>query len=224
VNYGFEVYYALLNCGLRLSPTAGTASGVHPVPLGYSRVYVHTGAGFDLAAWLRGLKAGRSFVTTGPMLFATVNGCLPGERFEFGAAPGDGVALEVESMSEKPMARIEVLVNGGVVETIIPELARTEAGSWRATARRTVPIRETAWLAVRSVEPQPDGRTRFAHTAPWYFAVAGQPMTPRRQQVEYFAGLMKEELRRNRAVLSPAALAEFERAREFYSSLLSRAR
>ena len=181
LNYGFEVYYALLNCGFRLSPTAGTASGVHPVPLGYSRVYVHTGAGFDLAAWLRGLKAGRSFVTTGPMLFATVNGCLSGEPFEFAAAPGDGVALEVESVSEKPVGRIEVLVNGRIVETIIPELTRSEAGAWRATVRRTVPIRGTSWLAVRSVEPQPDGRQRFAHTAPWYFAVGGQPMTPRRE-------------------------------------------
>jgi hypothetical protein len=33
LNYGFEVYYALLNCGFPLAPTAGTASGVHPVPL-----------------------------------------------------------------------------------------------------------------------------------------------------------------------------------------------
>ena len=54
LNYGFEVYYALLNCGFRVAPTAGTASGVHPVPLGHSRVYVHTGPGFDLDAWLRG--------------------------------------------------------------------------------------------------------------------------------------------------------------------------
>lgn len=222
LNYGFEVYYGLLNCGFRISPTAGTASGVHPVPLGYSRVYVHTGGSFDLAGWLRGLKVGRSFVTTGPMLFATVNGHLPGERFEFATAPSDGVTLQVESVSEKPVARIEVLVHGRVIETIVPELARTEAGAWRATARRSVPIRETSWLAVRSVEVQPDGRKRFAHTAPWYFTVAGRLITPRREQVDYFAGLMEGELKRNRAILPPAALAEFEQAREFYRGLLSR--
>ena len=39
LNYDFEVYYALLNCGFRPAPTAGTASGMPPVPLGYSRVY-----------------------------------------------------------------------------------------------------------------------------------------------------------------------------------------
>jgi len=35
--YGFQTYYALLNCGFRLRPAAGTANGVHPVPLGFSR-------------------------------------------------------------------------------------------------------------------------------------------------------------------------------------------
>ncbi len=48
-------------------------------------------------------------------------------------------------------------------------------------------------------------------------------MTPRREQVECFVGLMEKELRCNRAVLAPAALAEFEQAREFYCGLLSRA-
>ena len=73
LQFGWEVYYALLNCGFDISPTAGTASGVHPVPLGYSRVYVQTGERFNLSDWLTGLRDGKSFVTTGPMLFATVN-------------------------------------------------------------------------------------------------------------------------------------------------------
>ena len=34
IEFGFRNYYALLDCGFRLRPTAGTASGVHPVPLG----------------------------------------------------------------------------------------------------------------------------------------------------------------------------------------------
>ena len=34
IEFGFQNYYALLDCGFRLRPTAGTASGVHPVPLG----------------------------------------------------------------------------------------------------------------------------------------------------------------------------------------------
>lgn len=224
LNYGFEVYYALLNCGFRLAPTAGTASGVHPVPLGYSRVYVHTGKRFALDDWLRGLKTGRSFVTTGPMLFATVNGELPGTTLSFKKPPGRGVILEVESISEKPVAQIEILVNGTVVDSIVPHLARTPDKAWRVRLRRRVAMHESSWLAVRSVEPQPDGRRRFAHTAPWYCSVGGKPIVPRRDQVDYFVARMDEELRRNREILSPPALAEFEQARQVYRRLLHTAR
>src|SRR5207302_2008407 len=81
IHFGFKNYYALLDCNFRLRPTAGTASGVHPVPLGFGRVYVHLDGTLDADAWLKGLNAGRSFVTTGPMLFVTLNGHEPGHRF-----------------------------------------------------------------------------------------------------------------------------------------------
>src|SRR2546427_10856460 len=79
--YGFLNYYALLDCGFRLSPAAGTANGVHPVPLGFSRVYVHLDGPFSFDAWMRGLAAGHSFVTTGPMMFAKVEDQWPGATF-----------------------------------------------------------------------------------------------------------------------------------------------
>jgi hypothetical protein len=82
IDYGFQNYYALLDCGFRLRPTAGTASGVHPVPLGFGRVYVHLADGFSYEKWLRGLNEGRSFVTTGPMLFTQINGQDPGHVFK----------------------------------------------------------------------------------------------------------------------------------------------
>ena len=71
IYYSIAGAYALLNCGFRLRPTAGTASGVHPVPLGFGRVYVHLPDGFDYAAWMKGLGAGRSFVTAAPRPKAT---------------------------------------------------------------------------------------------------------------------------------------------------------
>ncbi len=43
--YTWQAYYALLNSGLAINPAAGSASGAHPVPVGYSRVYVHLPAG-----------------------------------------------------------------------------------------------------------------------------------------------------------------------------------
>lgn len=56
--YTLGMYYTLLNSGERMMPTAGTANGVHPVPAGFSRVYVHQPDGFDYEAWIEGLQAG----------------------------------------------------------------------------------------------------------------------------------------------------------------------
>src|SRR5262245_56617889 len=81
IDFGFRNYYALLNCGFRLRPTAGTASGVHPVPLGFGRVYVRLDGPLEARAWLRRLNAGRSFVTIGPMLLVTLDVHDPGHRF-----------------------------------------------------------------------------------------------------------------------------------------------
>ena len=56
-----EIYYHLLNCGLRLPPSAGSASGVLPNPVGYNRVYVHVGQGVDVGEVVGG-AAGRPVV------------------------------------------------------------------------------------------------------------------------------------------------------------------
>src|SRR5205085_272364 len=76
-----EIYYHLLNCGVRLPPSAGSASGVLPNPVGYNRVYVHLGPELKYDAWWEGLRAGRSFVTNGPLLRVRANGQLPGHVF-----------------------------------------------------------------------------------------------------------------------------------------------
>lgn len=222
LNYGFEVYYALLNCGFRLTPTAGTASGVHPVPLGYSRVYVKTGQPLDPERWLRGLRDGNSFVTTGPMLMVQVDGQDAGQDRVFDGKSSPTVRVEIESVSVSPLSAIEILVNGEVVRTLKPQPERTPEGAWKVRATESILIDETSWLAVRSIEPQPDGRRRFAHTAPWHFRLGDQPIRPRAEQVEYFIALMESEVERNRAVLSPDGLAEFEQALEVYRRLLPR--
>jgi hypothetical protein len=219
LNFGWEIYYALLNCGFRLMPTAGTASGVHPVPLGYSRVYVHTGPTFDGNTWLDGLRRGRSFVTTGPMLLATVNAQLPGATISANDSQPVSLTVDIESVSEKPISAIEILVNGRVVDAATPACEQTRESAWQVRLRRTVVVDGSAWLVVRSIENQPDGRKRFAHTAPWHVVAPGKPLRPRRDQVEYFVGLMETEIVRNRPVLKPEALAEFQQALETYRRL-----
>ena len=59
--YSQELYYRFLNCGFRIPPSAGSASGVLPNPVGYNRVYVRLDEPFSYASWWRGLR-GRSLV------------------------------------------------------------------------------------------------------------------------------------------------------------------
>ena len=59
--YSQALYYRLLNCGFRIPPSAGSASGVLPNPVGYNRVYVHLNGPFSYEDWWGGLaRGGRS--------------------------------------------------------------------------------------------------------------------------------------------------------------------
>jgi hypothetical protein len=227
IDFGFKTYYALLDCGFRLRPTAGTASGVHPVPLGFGRVYVELpdakpSEPLDYAAWMRGLNAGRSFVTTGPMLLAKFNGQPPGSIFA--AKEGERPTCRVTGTSDSavPLERIEIIVNGQTARTIQPGNERTKLGGYSSKFDASLPLDGTSWVAVRCFEKH-GSRVRFAHTAPVHFDVPGKPLRPRRADVEYFIRRMEEELARNKGVLTAASLKEYQQALDVYRAIAEKA-
>ena len=222
LDYGFQSYYALLNCGLRMKPTAGTASGVHPVPLGFGRVYVHLPNGFSADEWIAGLRAGRSFVTTGPMLFVTVDGHSPGSEVRTDLSTRSSVSIRGEILSANPINTIELIVNGDVRNDILPLNNRTESGAYRTEFTHTLPVTESAWIATRCFSSLPNGRERFAHTGPFYIDVPGKPIRPKREEIAFLTNRMKEEIERNRPILRSDALEEFQEALEFYEGLSPR--
>jgi hypothetical protein len=221
--YGFQAWYALLNCGFNPRPAGGTAHGVHPVPLGYGRVYVHLDQAFSYEAWLRALDAGRSFVTTGPMLLVEVEGELPGHRFTWKNARSRTVAVKARIVAPRLEGmKVEFVVNGEVVkhQDVVP------AGSdaVEKIVRDKIEITESGWLAVRCGQEGQGGRFAFAHTAAWWFDLGGALVHPRRKEIEWLAGRVREEIARNRPVLSAEHLAEYEEALAFYERLLHDAR
>ena len=80
---GFFPLYSLWNNGLKVTAVGGedSISNLHMSKLvGSHRTYVFTGGrGLDMHAWLDGMRAGRAFVTNGPLVELSVNGALPGE-------------------------------------------------------------------------------------------------------------------------------------------------
>jgi hypothetical protein len=220
-NWGFKTYYAFLNCGFRMRPTGGTAAGVHPVPAGFGRVYVHVDGELTYDKWIRGLDAGSSFVTTGPMLLVEFNGKPAGTVFKADAARQLHITGSVES--RLPLDRIEIVVNGDVVRTLRSTPGETKLGGYSTAIDETIPLKNSSWAIVRCFEKQPDGRLRFAHSAPVHCEIDGA-VRPKRREVAYFIERMEKEIVRNRGVLAAEELAEYQQALEIYQKFEARAR
>lgn len=116
------VWHRLLGLGIPVAPTAGTdamANLYRNMAVGTARVYVRP-AGKPAseprafyAAYLDALRAGRSFVTTGPLLDFVAGGTArPGDVAGAALAPGGQLPFRLEVASTAPLERVEVLVNG----------------------------------------------------------------------------------------------------------------
>jgi hypothetical protein len=224
IDYGFQNYYALLNCGFRLRPTAGTASGVHPVPLGFGRVYVHLPEGFSYDAWLRGLNAGRSFVTTGPLLLVQVDGHDPGHEFKLAHGRPREYRVKGQAQSALPLERIELIVNGEVARTLVPANQKRKEGGFDSPIDEAIPIEGSSWIAVRCFEDRPDRRVRFAHAGPVHITMPGKPLRPRKAEVDWLGQRVEEQLTRSAALLPAAAVAEYREALRVYQEIARNAR
>jgi hypothetical protein len=172
-------YYHFLDMGFRLTALAGSDfpwCGVGFAQIGNARFYVHTDGPLTFASYMSALKAGHTFVTTGPMLSLTVNGKLPGDTVD--VAPGTRVHVVAEAMGN--VSRVQIIGHGKVL-----------AESQGKRVEADVTASHGIWIAARC-----DGdRTQVAHTTPVYVTVNGggfqNPATARRN-VEISEGYLKE--------------------------------
>lgn len=214
-----EVYYHLLNCGLRLPPSAGSASGVLPNPVGYDRVYVHVGRELTWEKWWDGLRAGRSFVTNGPLLRVRAGGELPGHVFA--SADGKEVAVEVKAaLTTRDKVRFLEVVRDGAVERRVgvEEVAKTGTLG-------TLRFQSSGWFLVRAITDNPK-TFRFASTAPYYVEVGSTPRRVSRASARFFLEWVRE--RAGRVKLDDPAkrdevLKYHAAAEKFWRDLLARA-
>ncbi|MCA9074963.1 MAG: carboxypeptidase regulatory-like domain-containing protein [Planctomycetaceae bacterium] len=213
-----ELYYHILNTGLRIAPSAGSASGVLPNPVGYNRVYVHVDGELTWDKWWSGLRAGRSFVTNGPVLECRANGEIPGTVFQ-----GDGtrpfrVSLDMTLTSQDRVKEVEVIQNGEVVLS----LPCDEQSSHQLTAELT--IQGSGWFLVRAITDNP--RTfRFASTAPFYVELGEQPRRISRASCQFFLDWIDERMQRvPDKLIDPdqleTVLASHKQARDFWRQRL----
>jgi hypothetical protein len=171
---------------------------------------------------MRGLAAGRSFVTTGPMLLAKVDEQWPGTTFQ-AQQRSKNYRLECTALSEQPLESLELIVNGVVSKRFDPQNKKSDAGSYESRVTTDFNPPASSWLVWRCFEKRPGNRQRFAHTGPWHFEVAGRPLRPPREQCEWLVARVKEEIARNADVAPKTLLDDYQRALQIYEQLANTA-
>ena len=169
-------YYMFLDLGIRLAALAGSdfpwcgrgpEYGLPGPPLaqiGNARFYTYIGGPLSFESWFAALKAGRTFVTTGPMVFLTVDGRMPGDTLD--VARGTRVRIRAEALghpTQVPLTSLEIIGHGRV-------LARADGRSAaRLATELELPVEHGLWIAARAQA----GTAQAAHTTPIYVTVNG---------------------------------------------------
>jgi hypothetical protein len=155
----YHLFYEFLNLGFRLAATGGS-DVPYTDTIGSSRVYAYTGSRFDPDTWFNAVKAGRTFVTTGPMLELTVNGEVPGS--EIPAKPGD--KLRIKATASGHVARpqyLEVVEQGDILKAL-----GQPSGREQVSCEFPFKVRHSTWIAARCAG---------AVTSPVYVRVGEEP-------------------------------------------------
>ncbi len=165
-----ELWFLLLNRGYRIPATASSDTTFdNPgggVP-GRVRLYTRVDGQPTAAAVAEALKAGRNFVTSGPLVRFRIGDHEVGDAMK--AQPGVLLPFRIETWGE--VTRIELLRNGEVIR------------SWDAgPAAGEVSEAGTAWYVARVYGPTPE---QIAITNPIYFDGADyKPPRPEKARVE----------------------------------------
>ncbi len=168
------VWYDLLNAGLQVPLVAASAKESNRQVLGLPRTYarLQPGEAFTYRNWIEAVRAGRTFVTSGPLLSFSVGGQDPGAVLNLPAAP-QTVRVRAEARSLFPFDYLEVLFNGAIV-------ARAPARGSPAAAvlEEDVALTSSGWLAAWCVcgsEEAAEKPCVIAQTSPVYVRLQGGP-------------------------------------------------
>ena len=173
-----EVWYKLLNCGLRLPTAAGTDfMGNYASlrgPMGLNRVYAEvTRESIKIQAWLNAIKMGRTFATNGPLLRFALAGATPGHEVRLPTRRK--VLFKVGLRSIVPLDHLQIVCNGQVAKEI-PLTGQRDA----ADASGMLDVDSSGWCILRAFSDQAEypilDLYPYATTSPVYINMDGVPV------------------------------------------------
>ncbi len=170
---GLADWYRLLNIGYRF-PCLGASDYPACRWLADCRTYVNITGTPGMKAWFEGAAAGRSFVTTGPLLLLAVDGKGPGEQIELHGAGPHAVTAHIKVRCEvAPVTDVQLIVNGKVLHQF--KVAADQSKSRWLEFERRVDLPGPAWIAARAFSAAPSGSPDAdAHTNPVYVTLDGK--------------------------------------------------
>lgn len=180
----YDVYYNMLNAGIKLPASTGSDWFISSA----NRVYVHTGGAFDYEHWLQALRDGRTFITNGPVLSLTVQGEEPGTEIE--VQHGKSIPTVITWESHYPVTRVELVFNGKVVaQKYLPD------GSTQKQLETDVKMDSNGWLVARLSSDARDSffQPIWAHTSPVYVKT-GMPSPEREISARWFVETIENSL------------------------------
>jgi len=155
-----NVWYDLLNCGFHVPLVGASAKNSNRQVLGAVRTYARLmpGEGWSHKGWIEAVRAGRTFVSSEPLLDFTVDGKGPGSTVTPESA---SINLAVHARGNSPIEDLELIQDGNVVL----------GGSALTFIETQLPVTGSGWWAARC---------RDAHTSPVYVHVNGasDPVAP----------------------------------------------
>jgi hypothetical protein len=144
----YDVWYDILNLGIRMTPTAGTdyypfATLMLP---GRERFFTRVEGPFTYQSWMEGVRRGRTFATNGPVLEFRINGKGMGEEVILKKAGSVVVEGAVRFDPDRDdVRRLEVVENGQVLRSF-PRKGRSAEIPFRFQQV----VQQSSWLAVRA--------------------------------------------------------------------------
>ena len=218
-----KLWYRFLNIGVPIAPSGGTDvmnNLYRTMAIGTTRVYVFTKGKKDWSTYSNALKAGKSFVTNGPILDFKVDGTIPG-----GTVPSaETVKWTIDVHSALAVDSVEVILNG---EVIWKDKGLNKPGSISYKGEINLPL--GGWIAARAmggpiIWPAMDSYP-FAHTSPiWIDYVGSTDINSKKISAEELITLLDISEQRvidgYKDLPIPNLKAHFNKARKHLEELL----
>jgi len=192
----YREYYRYLNAGFSIPLAGGTDKMTNDVPVGLSRTYVQLkdGEEFGFDSWCAALRAGRTYVSSGPILELLVEGTDIGGEI---LLPSRGGHVEVRAFSRSifPLFRLELVWRGEVVAS-----TESSGGANELSIAERLAVDGPGWLCARvggagptSVTHHRDGwkRAIVAHSSPIYVACGEQRRMRDQAALDYITRLVR---------------------------------